>query len=78
MDGICEDKAFAPGYGEFASGVGGDREVLALAVPTDKLAGPVPAELETLASGSSTMAAKKQAWQNLRQLAKCRRDSRAR
>ena len=65
QDGAREDKTFAPGYGEFFTGSGGDVEALALAVPTDKLSGPVPAELEILASGSSTMAAKKQAWRNL-------------
>jgi hypothetical protein len=64
QDGSREDKTFAPGYGEFFTGAGGDVEALALAVPIDKLPGPVPAELETLASGSSTMATKKQAWRN--------------
>ena len=47
-----------------SSPAGGDVEALALAVPIDALSGPVP-ELEILASGSSTMAAKKQAWRNL-------------
>ena len=56
QDGSREDKTFAPGYGEFFTGSGGDVEALALAVPIDKLSGPVPAELEILASGSSTMA----------------------
>ena len=65
QDGSREDKTFAPGYGEFFTGSGGDVEALALAVPIDKLSGPVPAELETLASGPSTMAAKQQAWRNL-------------
>lgn len=53
MDGICENKAFAPGYGEFASGVGGDREVLALAVPTDALDEATPVELDTLYTGAA-------------------------
>lgn len=48
MEGTTEDKTFAPGYGEFYTGSSGDVEALALAVPTDMLAGPVPAELETL------------------------------
>jgi hypothetical protein len=52
MDGSTEDKIFAPGYGEFSTGGGGDLEAVALAVPIDGLAGPVPAELETLASGA--------------------------
>ena len=64
QDGSREDKTFAPGYGEFFTGSVGDVEALALAAPIDTLSGPVPAELETLASGSSTMAAKKQAWRS--------------
>ena len=66
QDGAREDKMFAPGYGEFFTGAGGDVEALALAVPIDELPGPVPAELETLASGSSTVATKKQAWRTFR------------
>ena len=45
-----EEKTFAPGYGEFFTGGGGDVEALALAVPIDALAGPVPAALETLSA----------------------------
>jgi hypothetical protein len=52
MDGSHEDKTFAPGYGEFSSGAAGNLEALALAVPTDALSEPVPAELETLFSGA--------------------------
>jgi hypothetical protein len=48
MEGTHENKIFAPGYGEFLTGVGGDLEALALAVPTDALSDPLPAELETL------------------------------
>jgi len=67
QDGSRENKTFAPGYGEFYTGVaGGDVEALALAVPTDELPGPVPAELVTLASGSATMATKRDAWRNFR------------
>jgi hypothetical protein len=53
MDGTTEDKTFAPGYGEFVTGGGGDVEALALAVPTDALAGAPPAELETLSTGAT-------------------------
>jgi hypothetical protein len=53
IDGSHENKIFAPGYGEFLTGVGGDLEALALAVPTDALSGPPPAELETLFSGAT-------------------------
>lgn len=52
MDGFTEGKTFAPGYGEFFTGGGGDVEALALAVPTDALSEPTPAELETLSSGA--------------------------
>ena len=47
-----EEKLFAPGYGEFLTGGGGDVEALALAVPTDAVDGPMPAELEKLAEAS--------------------------
>jgi hypothetical protein len=52
MDGNTEDKTFAPGYGEFYTAGGGGVEALALAVPTDALSGPPPAELETLSNGA--------------------------
>ena len=51
-DGTFSDKIFAPGYGEFYSAHQGDLEALALAVPTDALGGPPPAELETLSRGA--------------------------
>ena len=41
-DGSLEDKTFAPGYGEFFTGGGGDVEAMALAVPADALSGPSP------------------------------------
>jgi len=52
MDNAIESKTFAPGYGEFFTGGGGDVEALVLAVPTDALSGPPPAELVTLETGS--------------------------
>jgi hypothetical protein len=51
-DGSREDKVFAPGYGEFRSADRTDLEALALAVPTDALAGPMPAGLATLHRGA--------------------------
>ena len=45
MDGATEDKTFAPGYGEFSAGGGGDLEAVALAVPVDAVGGAPPAEL---------------------------------
>jgi hypothetical protein len=52
MDGNTEAKTFAPGYGEFYTAGGGDTEALDLAVPTDALSGPTPAEVETLSNGA--------------------------
>jgi hypothetical protein len=51
-DGSIEEKIFAPGYGEFLTGGGGDTEAMALAVPTDAQSGPMPEELSTLSSGA--------------------------
>ena len=51
-DGKVEQKIFAPGYGEFFTGGGGDVEALALGVPTDRLSGTLPTELTTLSSGA--------------------------
>ena len=45
MDGATEDKTFAPGYGEFSAGGGGDLEAVALAVPVDAVGGAPPAGL---------------------------------
>ena len=50
VDGTREDKTFAPGYGEFYTSGGGDVEALALAVPTDRASGPVPAPIANLGS----------------------------
>jgi hypothetical protein len=47
-DGTYSDKVFAPGYGEFFTGDKGEVEALALALPTDALKGPLPAELKRL------------------------------
>jgi hypothetical protein len=52
QDGTFEEKIFAPGYGEFFTGSGRNVEALALAVPTDMLPGPVPAELKALSNGA--------------------------
>ena len=50
MDGATEDKLFAPGYGEFYTADGPDVEALALAMPTDAAAGPMPPELTRMTS----------------------------
>jgi hypothetical protein len=64
QDGTTEGKIFAPGYGEFLTGQGGELEALALSVPTDALSGPPPAELETLTTGALSIfdAAESEDW----------------
>lgn len=52
LDGATEDKTFAPGYGEFFTSDGADVEALALAVPTDALAQPLPAYLATISGAA--------------------------
>jgi len=54
MDGTLEDKTFAPGYGEFQAVVVTAKELVtaALAVPTDTLPEPAPAELGTISSSA--------------------------
>jgi hypothetical protein len=52
FDGSTEEKIFAPGYGEFSAGGGGDLEAVALAVPVDAAGGPPPAGLTTLTAGA--------------------------
>jgi hypothetical protein len=54
QDGSRENKTFAPGYGEFFTGSGGDVEAMALAVPTDALDSPVPTALEALSAAADT------------------------
>jgi hypothetical protein len=55
QDGVLEDKVFAPGYGEFHFEVPTEEEVagVALAVPTDALPGPAPAELTTISAAAN-------------------------
>ena len=61
-DGTYSDKVFAPGYGEFFTGHGGEVEALALAVPTDALEGPPPAELAALSrAGADAVARRRRA-----------------
>ncbi len=54
MDGVLEDKIFAPGYGEFMAQVLTDDELVTVSVgvPCDALAG-APAELDTLSSAAA-------------------------
>jgi hypothetical protein len=55
IEGHYEDKTFAPGYGEFTSGVGANLEALAVAVPTDARPGGAPAELDTVTNGAGDL-----------------------
>jgi hypothetical protein len=52
QDGAREDKTFAPGYGEFFTGAGGDVEALALAVPIDGLRGQPSRDLQAIGTGA--------------------------
>ena len=52
LDGATEEKTFAPGYGEFSAGGGGDLEAVVLAVPVDAVGGAPPAELAVLTTGA--------------------------
>lgn len=55
QDGVYEDKTFAPGYGEFTTGLPGDEETLAIAVPIDAIAGAPPADLGAMLSGTDSV-----------------------
>ncbi len=55
LDGTYAPKTFAPGYGEFSTGSGGDIESLALALPINAAPGLTPAQLRTILAGTSTV-----------------------
>jgi len=57
MDGTIEEKAFAPGYGEFRAQARDELVTVALALPTDAAAGAPPAALATLTRGARATAA---------------------
>jgi hypothetical protein len=57
MDGTIEEKAFAPGYGEFRAQAKDELVTVALALPVDAAAGAPPAALATLADGARATAA---------------------
>ena len=57
LDRTTERKTFAPGYGEFFTGGGGNVEALAVAVPADAVATPAPVALQRLGTGASGMLA---------------------
>jgi hypothetical protein len=68
LEGVYENKWFAPGYGEFFSGVGDSLEALAIGIPTGALDGPVPAELTALSDEAVAVfdAAADDDWQSAR------------
>jgi hypothetical protein len=55
MDGVLEDKIFAPGYGEFMAQVLSENELVnvSIGVPLDAVAGTPPDEVEWLATASA-------------------------
>jgi hypothetical protein len=64
-DGMESDKVFAPGYGEFYTRDADGVEAMALAVPTDAIGEPPPAELKTLSSAAdrASSAVESNRWQ---------------
>jgi hypothetical protein len=54
-DGTFSDKIFAPGYGEFFTASNGELEALAVAVPTDAVAGPPPRALTRMSAHASAV-----------------------
>ena len=64
-DGMESDKVFAPGYGEFYTRDADGVEAMALAVPTDAIGEPPPAELKTLSSAAdrASSAVESNSWQ---------------
>jgi hypothetical protein len=52
MDGTIEEKAFAPGYGEFQARAADELVTVALALPIDGTVGSPPRELAMLAGGA--------------------------
>jgi hypothetical protein len=56
MDGTVEEKAFAPGYGEFRAQAKDELVTVALALPVDAAAGAPPAALATLTVGARATA----------------------
>ncbi len=57
MDGVLEDKVFAPGYGEFLAQVVSEDELVTVSVgvPRDHLAGGVPAPLDALSAAAADL-----------------------
>ena len=52
MEGTYSDKTFVPGYGEYISTTSSELEAVAIAIPVDSLAEPVPAELKAIYQGA--------------------------
>lgn len=56
MEGTVEQKIFAPGYGEFEADAPSELVTVAVAVPTDALAAPMPDAMVELHTASVSMA----------------------
>jgi hypothetical protein len=56
MDGTVEQKAFAPGYGEFQARAKDELVTVALALPVDGAGGSPPADLADLTAGARAVA----------------------
>jgi hypothetical protein len=73
MDGAIENKVFAPGYGEFKADVPSEDEhvTVAVASPTDVVAGGVPRPLRRLSRGARSVfaAAPEERWNRLSEAA---------
>jgi hypothetical protein len=56
MDGTVEEKAFAPGYGEFRARAGDELVTVALALPVDGAGGSLPGPVAGLVPGARSVA----------------------
>ncbi len=72
LDGVFENKTFAPGYGELSAGSveSGNLEALAVAVPTDFLGGKEPEDLEDVSDGAEEIfrVARNGSWRRIKTL----------
>ncbi len=55
MDGTYERKVFAPGYGEFSTGVPPNVETIAISAPADFVGGEIPESLDDLSNRTETL-----------------------
>ena len=55
MDGTYERKLFAPGYGEFSTGVAPNVETIAVSAPADFIGGEIPESLDDLSNRAEAL-----------------------